>query len=75
MHYKNGREAKVGDTVVGKDCNGKPIAGVLYNAYPGAETCNGNILPLSIADQYGRLVSLCDCIHFDDVSELQSDKK
>lgn len=47
MHYKNGREAKVGDVVVGKGYNVKnakgelaTIGGVVVGITPGAGTCN-----------------------------------
>lgn len=40
MHYKNGREAKVGDRVISKDCNGNVFAGVVVVATPGSDTCN-----------------------------------
>jgi len=53
MHYANGREAKVGDLVVGtayntsvKGAHGpqkKVLAGVLVKAHPGSDTCNAEI--------------------------------
>lgn len=66
MHYKNGREAKLGDKVVGKDPNGNAIGGILVSAYPGSETCNGNIVATSVIEQNQRLVTLSDCLHVDD---------
>ena len=41
MHYKNGREAKVGDPVVGVTFNIKGIlAGTLVSLTPGPDTCS-----------------------------------
>lgn len=46
MHYKNGREAKVGDKVVGHDGNGLPISGIVAAGIPGADACNICVVPL-----------------------------
>ncbi len=42
MHYKNGREAHVGDQVVGKTYNtgDKTIAGTLLSLTPGTDACS-----------------------------------
>lgn len=45
MHYRDGREAKVGDQVVGVDSCGKAVGGVLVEATPGSDTCNGRVMP------------------------------
>lgn len=43
-HYKNGREAKVGDQVLGRGYNVKHIiSGVVVGITPGAECCNVEI--------------------------------
>ena len=47
MHYANGREAKIGDKVVGSDISGNPVAGVVSWVYPGTDTCNLQIIPWS----------------------------
>jgi hypothetical protein len=41
MHYKNGREAKVGDPVVGR-CYNTPglVAGTLVSITPGPDSCS-----------------------------------
>lgn len=45
MHYKNGREAHVGDPVVGVGYNHKEmIAGTLVGITPGATSCNCRVL-------------------------------
>lgn len=71
MHYRNGREAKNGDKVVqlGLYEQGSKVLqlGVLYDAVPGNDYCNG-----TIAATTPTLTSacLCDCIHVDDLAEL-----
>lgn len=41
MHYKNGREAKVGDLVVGTTYNLKGLQiGILVGITPGTDCCN-----------------------------------
>ena len=71
MHYRNGREAKNGDKVISLAGNGtSPVnaVGVLYDAVPGSDYCNGYIAPT-----LGGLVvgaCLCDCLHIDDLKEL-----
>ena len=63
MHYKNGREAKVGDRVVVLN-QGKPFAGVLIETTPGSTSCNGQVVAAPGNSNY---VTLSDCIHADDV--------
>lgn len=75
MHYRNGREAKNGDKIVqlGGYGSGAQIvaAGVLYDAQPGNDYCNGNIAPI----QNGvASACLCDCLHVDDVAEMLKEK-
>lgn len=73
MHYRNGREAKVGDKIVqlGSYGTGAPVinaVGVLYDAKPGYDDhCNGSIAPIQ-----NRVVGacLCDCLHVDDLAEV-----
>ena len=49
MHYRNGREAKNGDKIVmlgGYGDGAQPLAiGILYDAVPGNNHCNGSIAP------------------------------
>lgn len=70
MHYKNGREAKLGDKVVGKDCNGNPVGGILVSGYPGSTTCNGYVVATSVIEQNQRIVTLGDCLHVDDLEKM-----
>lgn len=75
MHYRNGREAKNGDKIVqigGYDGDGKVVAvGVLYDAKPGNDYCNGQIAPIQ---PVGTAACLCDCLHVDDLAELLKEK-
>lgn len=72
MHYRNGKEANNGDQIVQLDSNGKIVAlGVLYNAVPGNDYCNGNIAPT----QHPQTTAcMCDCLHVDDVAEFLKEK-
>jgi hypothetical protein len=71
MHYRNGREAKNGDLIV--QVNGGKITavGVLYNATPGNDYCNGNIAPIQPMPTGACMV---DCLHVDDVAEMLKEK-
>ena len=70
MHYRNGRQAKNGDKVIQLSMSGdcKIVGlGLLYDAVPGNDYCNGSLAPLQPATQGA---CLCDCLHVDDVVEL-----
>ncbi|MDT3707449.1 MAG: hypothetical protein ROZ09_11525 [Thiobacillus sp.] len=72
MHYRNGREAKNGDTIIQIGFDGKINAlGVLHNAVPGNDYCNGSIAPIQ-----GATVGacMCDCLHVDDLQALLAEK-
>ena len=72
MHYRNGREAQNGDTVIQIDGQGKINAvGVLYNSKPGNSYCNGYLAPVQ---QNITGACLCDCLHIDDLLELLKEK-
>lgn len=62
MHYKNGREAKVGDQIVGRDC-GHALTGIVVRTLPGSETCNLGIAPTPSPQTY---VNASDCLHLED---------
>lgn len=71
MHYRNGREAKNGDKIVKLGANGQIVNfGVLYDATPGNDYCNGMLAPLS-ADTG---VCMCDTLHVDDVAAILTEK-
>jgi hypothetical protein len=73
MHYRNGREAKNGDKVVQLGFNAGSIVafGVLFDAVPGNDYCNGSIAPAQYALS---MACLCDCLHVDDLAELLAEK-
>jgi hypothetical protein len=86
MHYRNGREAKNGDRVV--QIGSRPVydeatkvttykptietIGVLFDAVPGNDHCNGSIAALNGGFVKG--ACLCDCLHVDDVDALLAEK-
>jgi hypothetical protein len=76
MHYRNGREAKNGDVVVQFGMSGEAAGrvmavGVIYDAKPGNDYCNGSIAPIQQA-----VTGACmrDCLHIDDVAALLAEK-
>lgn len=73
MHYRNGREAKNGDKIVQLGFDGSKVmaVGVLYDAVPGNDHCNGHIAP---TQQPNQMACLCDCLHVDDLAELLKEK-
>lgn len=73
MHYRNGREAKNGDKIVSLGFDGKSIIaiGVLHDAIPGNDYCNGNIAP--IATQVVG-ACMCDCLHVEDLAAILAEK-
>lgn len=72
MHYRNGREAKNGDKIIQLgDAAQIVAAGVLYDARPGNNYCNGSIAPIQ---QPVTGACLCDCIHVDDLAEILKEK-
>ncbi len=73
MHYRNGREAKNGDRVVQIDSVGKITAvGVLFDATPGNDYCNGSIAPTTGGHVVG--ACLCDCLHQDCLAAVLKEK-
>jgi hypothetical protein len=63
MHYRNGREAHNGDTVVSIPKGGTPAVGILYNAQPGNDFCNGRLAQMRGDDPYS---NLGECLHIED---------
>ena len=77
MHYRNGREAKNGDRIVSLGGYGSTLpvinaVGILFDAVPGNDYCNGSIA----STLGGPVVSacLCDCLHAEDVAEMLKEK-
>ena len=73
MHYRNGREAKNGDKVV--LLNGGKIAavGVLYDAVPGNDYCNGYLAPI-LGGGVPSIACMVDCLHADDLAAILAEK-
>lgn len=67
MHYRNGREASNGDKIVQLNDNGEITdVGVLINAVPGNDYCNGIIANDRSKSFVG--ACMCDCLHMEDVT-------
>lgn len=64
MHYKNGREVKIGDRVVGVSC-GMPKSGMVAATVPGSTACNIAVVPLP--DYLSCSHQSKDFLHVDDV--------
>lgn len=73
MHYRNGRKAQNGDQIIQLDYSGGKVVafGVLYNATPGNDFCNGNIAPTQSPQA---TACLCDCIHVEDLAAILAEK-
>ena len=69
MRYRNGRVARNGDRVIQIE-NGRIISsGVLHDAQPGNDYCNGSIAPVHCTN-----ACIVDCLHVDDVIALLAEK-
>jgi hypothetical protein len=81
MHYRNGREAKNGDKIVqlaslynadGTQTGGVIASvGVLYDAKPGNDYCNGSVAPIQQAITGA---CMCDCLHVEDLAAILKEK-
>jgi hypothetical protein len=69
MHYRNGREAKNGDKIIHINHDGTNISGlgILHDAVPGNDYCNGSIAPTATGVCGA---CMCDCLHIEDVMAL-----
>lgn len=74
MHYRNGREAKNGDKIVQLTGRGGSLSavGILFDATPGNDYCNGSIAPLLGGPVV--MACICDCLHADDLVALLAEK-
>jgi hypothetical protein len=73
MHYRNGRPAQNGDKIIQLNDNGTIVGvGVLYDAVPGNDFCNGMVAEIPRTSHAG--ACLCDCLHLDDVAALLKEK-
>lgn len=71
MHYKNGREAKVGDPVIGKDYQGLPFSGIVAKTNPGSTTCNLVVVPIPVLGVQSA-VTAGECVHVDDALNVSA---
>jgi hypothetical protein len=73
MHYRNGREAKNGDKVVvlSYDSGQIECVGILYDAVPGNDYCNGSIAAIVGSP---RAACLAECLHVDDLAAILKEK-
>ena len=71
MHYRNGREAKNGDRIVSLSGGEVESVGVLNDATPGNDYCNGQIVS---APGISSTACLCDCLHVDDLAAILAEK-
>lgn len=62
MHYKNGREAKEGDTVIAS-ASGRVIAGILVDTNAQSDTCNGQVVRAAGNPYY---INIKDAYHVED---------
>lgn len=80
MHYRNGREAKNGDKIASFGNSGGSnieAVGVLINAVPGNDHCNGQIVITHGWNNGTAFVvgaCMCDCLHLDDIGALLAEK-
>lgn len=65
MHYKNGREAKVGDKVVNLSGG---LIGILHSVTAQSSTCNGRLAITSQNDPY---VTIGECLLLDDIAAAE----
>ena len=72
MHYRNGREAKNGDSIVQIENGVIKNVGVLHDAKPGNDYCNGVMLKTDFPGPTA--ACLVDCLHADDVAEMLKEK-
>jgi hypothetical protein len=67
VHYANGRPAANGDKIVRIGNGYSPtISGILYDAQPGNDACNGRIALFGPNDP---MPNLAECLHEDDAKE------
>lgn len=81
MHYRNGREAKNGDRIISLNGGKINAFGVLRDATPGNDYCNGYIMPFVSEYQPAPkpqttdpIACMCDCLHVDDLAALLAEK-
>ncbi len=66
MHYKNGRNAQVGDKVLVFNGN-HTFIGIVAQTLPGAASCNLYVVPM----RETQLTSAIECLHIEDISKAE----
>lgn len=74
MHYRNGREAKNGDRILNLDAYPMPVIGILRDAIPGNDYCNGCTQTGPEPSTSDPIACMCDCLHWDDVLAILAEK-
>lgn len=74
MHYRNGREAKNGDKIIGMLSGKVDAVGTLRDATPGNDYCNGYIQIGHEPSASDPIACMCDCLHVDDVMAILAEK-
>jgi hypothetical protein len=74
MHYRNGREAKNGDKIIGMLSGSVDAVGVLRDATPGNDYCNGHIQTGHEPSTSDPIACMCDCLHVEDVMAILAEK-
>ena len=76
MHYKNGREAKTGDPVIGRF--GYPVGincGILHSLIPGCDACNANVATPGIGMVNQACVTVGELYHAEDAFGAMEEKQ
>jgi len=71
MHYRNGRVASNGDRIIQLQDGKITHLGILHDAKPGNDYCNGNIAPVHTQDA---MACMCDCLHIEDLEAILAEK-
>lgn len=74
MHYRNGREAKNGDKIIGMLSGSIDAVGILRDATPDNDYCNGYIQVGPSPSASDPVACLCDCLLVEDVMALLAEK-
>jgi ABC-type proline/glycine betaine transport system ATPase subunit len=74
MHYRNGRPATNGDKIVLLEGGKVVAAGMLRDATPGNDYCNGYVQRTHEPSTHDPIACMCDCLHVDDVAEILAEK-
>lgn len=74
MHYRNGREAKNGDRILSLMNGNVTAAGILRDATPGDDYCNGYVQIGYEPSKNDPIACMCDCLHSDDVMAILAEK-